>query len=141
MKELSLWLIELEQEDSFETWQISAGCSEDFTNDVGQWAEFVKAAFDIRQSKVPRDPVHSSYLWHDEQASQLRFATSPCDQHNLPFGCTVRLVARPEPIISSWLAGPEFIRVDDLIEVPSGQEIEDPPEYVLPVWVCQHPGP
>ena len=131
------WLNELRSESNPETWFITKNCTSDFSNDENEWVDFVTKAFKIRGEKIQNADDRTSYLWHDKQACQLRFATSPCTPDNLPFQCKIRFVDDPKSIIRQWLSQPSFISWDELIDA-SDEEDNEVAEYNLAVWAVQH---
>lgn len=138
MKEkFSAWLDELVEESKPEVWCISKGAFGKDEPSIAEWVEFVNQAFEARASMIPKGATWTSYLWHDEQASQLRFASSPCDPDNLPFSATVELLDGPEMIVASWLRDDDHIPWSDLEDVDF-----EPPESVesssVRVWALRH---
>lgn len=136
-KTFSAWLDELAGESEPEMWCISKGAVGEEEPSVAEWVEFVKQAFAVRDGMTPQGEVWTSYLWHDAQASQLRFASSPCDPGNLPFGAVVELIDGPEVIIASWLNSDDHIPWDDLEEVEV--RLPDPADdSTVRVWAWPH---
>lgn len=67
---------------------------------------FVEAAVDVRRAQAERIGMKPAtfYLWHDEQAGQLRFSVARCLPDSLPFGCTVVPTEVANDIIGNYLA-------------------------------------
>jgi hypothetical protein len=77
------------------------------------------------------------YVWHDEQAGQLRCSTTSLPRDRLPFGAQVDPDAPLEEIVQAHLddASPGVIPWEELDEVPFSDPDEPPAEpYVVPVW-------
>lgn len=136
-KKFSAWLDELVDESEPEVWCISRGAFGKEEPSVAEWVEFVKQAFAVREGMTPEGELWTSYLWHDEQASQLRFASSPCDPDNLPFGAVVELIDGPEMIIASWLRNDDHIPWEDLEEMKF-ESPESADDFSVRVWAWPH---
>ena len=132
------WYDELKSEDISEPWCISHEATPDFTYDPDEWVTFLNAAFKIRQERTPDDAVYTTYAWFDEQASQLRFATTQCEIDSLPFGCEVELIDSPIPVISAWLTSPDHIPMEELHEVDDDDDSETAEVHPLQVWAIRH---
>jgi len=130
------WLAELEGEESPELWCFSHGGAD--RGSFEEWVGFLRRAVRARAKLAHPDGVLTSYAWHDEQASQLRFATARCDREHLPFGCTVVLVDDPSEVVAAWLRDPGYIPWSDLKEVGPEDEAVEPEPYVLRVWAQEH---
>lgn len=96
----------------------------------------------ILSSNQPKGVVF--YLWFDEQTAQLRFNfLSDCDR-DLPFGCTLHYVDKPETILMSFLDSHyhEAIAWSELAFEPldenESDDWDEPEEpYILPIYkIC-----
>jgi hypothetical protein len=103
---------------------------------------YVRRARDIRRDQLVEadgSPV-SFYLWSDDLAGELRFSVCRRTPDNLPFGCTVDLVADPEVIVRAYLESPyrDGIPWSELTPVDDGEELDadddEDEEYRLDVW-------
>lgn len=124
------------------TWSLSADAEERRTLSVEQ----VVAAFE-RTAEMLRQRVHSLetpgtatfYVWHDEQAGQLRCSTTSQPPHALPFGGAHALTEELGPIITCYLTDrePGLVEWTDLAPVgidgqSSGDAMSEPRPF--PVW-------
>ncbi|MGW2373174.1 hypothetical protein [Kitasatospora sp. NPDC001683] len=80
------------------------------------------------------------YVWHDEQAGQLRCSTASVGPDELPFGGAYRPVEDLRPIVAGFLADaePGVVRLSDVsLEEPAWEEPawEEPVLPPFPVWV------
>ncbi|MFD5430562.1 hypothetical protein ACFWJ4_00070 [Kitasatospora sp. NPDC127067] len=102
----------------------------------------VVAAFE-RTAALLRDRVRALghdgpatfYVWHDDQAGQLRCSTGSVGPDDLPFGGAYEPVADLGPIVADYLADaePGVTRITDEDEDEAeGEEAAIPP---FPVWV------
>ena len=133
------WLDEIEAESDPEVWAISPDQTKISPRRIADLVAFVSSAFEIRGRRCRTGEVLTSYLWHDIQAGQLRFATDTCSPDKLPFDAKVRLVEEPEIIIAAWLRDDGFIKWGDLEESDFESPEPDVP-YELNVWAVQHEG-
>ncbi|MFD8482121.1 hypothetical protein [Kitasatospora sp. NPDC059673] len=80
--------------------------------------------------------VATFYVWHDEQAGQLRCSTGSVPAEQLPFGAAYLPVDDLGPVVEGYLRDEELIAVPwaNAEDVPDGSapEPEFPP---FPVWV------
>ena len=104
---------------------------------------FIDAAVDVRRAQAESIGMKPAtfYLWHDEQAEQLRFSVARCFPESLPFRCAVAPAGAANDIIGSYLASS---RVDGLIPWSDLEPIDaDEPEankaqpYRLRVWALR----
>ncbi|MCX4545783.1 hypothetical protein [Streptomyces sp. NBC_01565] len=83
--------------------------------------------------------VATFYVWHDEQAGQLRCSTGSVPPDGLPFGGTYLACDDLGPIVEGFLTDsePGFIAWADLDDVQSISEGTDtePENVPIPVWV------
>ena len=129
------WLGELQTESEYEEWCISD--PEAVSNSPQDWCVFLTTAFEIRSARWGTDLT--SYAWHDEMASQLRFNTGPYSPETLPFGRSVRLVDSPLEIIQSWMGTSSHIPWEDLeIEEEELSSSEVLTRDQLTVWAVEH---
>lgn len=104
---------------------------------------FIEAAVDVRRAQAESIGMKPAtiYLWHDEQAGQLRFSVARCLPDSLPFRCAVAPADAANEIIGSYLTSS---RVDGLIQwselepigVDEAETNEDQP-YHLRVWALR----
>ena len=104
---------------------------------------FIAAAVDVRRAQVESVGMKPAtfYLWHDEQAGQLRFSVARCLPDSLPFQCALAPVDVANEIVGDYLTSG---RLDGLIPwselAPIGvNELEtdhDQP-YRLRVWALR----
>jgi hypothetical protein len=93
----------------------------------------IEACADVLQDRVPTRAVF--YVWHDEQAGQLRCSTTSLPADRLPFGA--RVVEKPlAKIVEEFLAAPGFVPWDDLMIVDKESD-EPQPELAIGVWSRQ----
>jgi hypothetical protein len=66
---------------------------------------FVEAAVDLRKRQVESMGAKPAtfYLWHDEQAGQLRFSVARCLPDSLPFRCPVTRADAANEVIRDFL--------------------------------------
>ncbi|WP_328620494.1 hypothetical protein [Streptomyces sp. NBC_00354] len=78
------------------------------------------------------------YVWHDEQAGQLRCSTASLPAHALPFGGAYAVTDALTPIVEAYLSDttPGFVPWTELQEPesPESDETPDPLEPPLLVW-------
>ncbi|MGW6979100.1 hypothetical protein ACWGE1_06570 [Streptomyces sp. NPDC054932] len=83
--------------------------------------------------------VATFYVWHDEQAGQLRCSTGSVPPEALPFGGNYAACDELGPIVEGFLSdsGPGLIAWADLDDVQSGAEEPgiEPEDTPFPVWV------
>ncbi|MCH7345476.1 hypothetical protein LZ017_19030 [Pelomonas sp. CA6] len=75
---------------------------------------FIETAVDVRRAQaksIGRKPA-TFYLWHDEQAGQLRFSVARCLPDALPFRCAVKPAKAASEVVDNYLASSN---VDGLI--------------------------
>jgi hypothetical protein len=113
---------------------------------MGLTAEEVVSAFE-EMAELLRDQVvaqsHAGpatfYVWHDEQAGQLRCSTRSCHQDALPFSGTYRTTRDLRAIVVEFLAdrAPGAIAWGQMEPIPfPGEGALDPESAGFPVWVC-----
>jgi len=119
-------------------WSLSF--SADKPPNAADLTRFVEAAVDVRRAQAERIGMKPAtfYLWHDKQASQLRFSVARCLPGSLPFGCAVVPAETASEIIGNYLASNS---VDGLIPwselEPGGSgdpETDKAQRYGLRVW-------
>ncbi|MEU4239945.1 hypothetical protein [Actinoplanes sp. NPDC026619] len=110
---------------------------------ISMTADEVVAAFE-ETAELLRDQVVAMkfagpatfYVWHDEQAGQLRCSTRSCGQGELPFGSPYRTTSDLHSIVTEFLVdrAPGAIAWGQLEPVPfqPSPDAED-----CPVWVCE----
>ncbi|MFD7729605.1 hypothetical protein ACFV6F_04340 [Kitasatospora phosalacinea] len=79
-----------------------------------------------RIADMPYDGPATFYVWHDEQAGQLRCSTGSVGPDRLPFGSPYRPTEGLEPIVEGYLADryPGVVRWEEL-KVVDGTEVDD----------------
>ncbi|MGW4893334.1 hypothetical protein ACWEQL_13885 [Kitasatospora sp. NPDC004240] len=102
----------------------------------------VVAAFE-RTAAALRTRVHAMahpgpvtfYVWHDDQAGQLRCSTGSVPPDDLPFGGHYIPTADLAPLITEFLADttPGVIPIEDHDDPTDTPDEEQPPTF--PVWV------
>ncbi len=101
---------------------------------------FIDAAVNVRRSQADNIGVKPAtfYLWHDEQAGQLRFSVARCLPDSLPFGCAVAPADAADEIIGNYLASSSvggLIPWSELGEVGFDEhETNKAQPYRLRVW-------
>ncbi|MBP0448954.1 hypothetical protein J5Y04_05270 [Kitasatospora sp. RG8] len=126
------------QETEINTWWLSTGDEDRRSLSVPE----VVAAFE-RTADALRARIHASgyagpatfYVWHDEQAGQLRLSTGSVPRTRLPFGGAHVPTDDLGPVVAAFLADdlPGIVLMDDLEPCdPDAPEPELPP---FPVWV------
>jgi hypothetical protein len=80
----------------------------------------------------------TAYVWHDEQAGQLRFSVARCTPQNLPFSTEIQHVSRVEDIVEQFLRSPylDGVPSSELQEV-AFDEIGVETVRKLAVWTKQ----
>lgn len=112
------------------TWSLSTSVDE---RSVLPAAEVVRAfeecAAIVRERLRDHDGPVTFYVWHDEQAGQLRCSTSSRPRDRLPFGARVDPEVPLRAIVEEFLADPSPGRI------PWDQPAEpDAREHVVRVW-------
>lgn len=83
------------------------------------------------------------YLWHDDQALQLRFSMVSRGHGALPFGRALAALPDPTPIIFDFLKGyHDYIPFEDMEIIegsPSLDDVKEPELPPLPLWVISLP--
>ncbi|WP_326578707.1 hypothetical protein OIE69_35370 [Actinacidiphila glaucinigra] len=122
------------------TWWWSAAEGETTSLSVAEVvAAFERTAAVIRERIRERAfaGVATFYVWHDEQAGQLRCSTGSVSPDALPFGGAYVASDRLGPIVERFLADGEPGRLawSDLDDVRSRSERTEPEVTPLAVWV------
>jgi hypothetical protein len=131
-----------EAEHRENTWHISASVEDRRSVSVGE----VVGAFEACAARL-RERIralgHSGtatfYVWHDEQAGQLRCSTTSLARDRLTFGAQVDPDAPLDDIVRAFLddASPGVIAWEDLEEVPLSDVDESSGELpVVRVWTA-----
>jgi hypothetical protein len=113
---------------------------------MGLTADEVVSAFE-ETAEVLRGQVsaHSHdgpatfYVWHDEQAGQLRCSARSSHPGALPFTVAYRPTSDLRPIVAEFLEdrAPGAIAWGQLEPVPfPGADSDEPASAEIPVWVC-----
>jgi hypothetical protein len=133
----------LAAESRTNTWWLNATAEERATLSVAEVAAAFERTADALRHRIRVLRFHGTtatfYVWHDEQAGQLRCSTSSQPTGSLPFGGTYAPTGTLEPIITSFLedGDPGSVPWTDLTEPESagqsGVETDSrPPPF--PVW-------
>ncbi len=133
------WLTELSAENEFEIWSFSSDSLENIS--LESWIQFFEKAVSIRAQKVPVNTVYSSYIWFDEQALNLKLATTPYTKNSLPFGCSIELVESLSIILQTWLNAETYIPWEELEETNfEDNKMDSLPTESKPlkVWAVEH---
>lgn len=111
---------------------------------MGLSAEEVVAAFE-ETAELLRDQVAAAghagaatfYVWHDQQAGQLRCSTRSCGPDELPFGEPYRVTKDLQAIVVEFLQdhAPGAIAWGEMEPVPVPDEPR-PAADEFPVWAC-----
>ncbi|MFD7996044.1 hypothetical protein [Streptomyces mexicanus] len=124
------------------TWSLSAADADRSSLSVAEVvAAFERTAAAIRERirDLGFSGVATFYVWHDEQAGQLRCSTGSVPADALPFGGSHVASGDLGPIVEGFLAGsePGFIARSDLDDGHSlSEQTETEPEIVpFSVWV------
>lgn len=124
------------------TWWLSAAEGDRESLSVSEVvAAFERTAATIRRRvrELGFPGVATFYVWHDEQAGQLRCSTGSVPPDALPFGGDYVACADLRPVVEGFLADtePGFIGWADLDGVrPPAEETDTEPEHPpFPVWV------
>lgn len=113
---------------------------------MGLTAEEVVSAFE-EMAEMLRDQVAGQrhdgpatfYVWHDEQAGQLRCSARSSHQDALPFTVAYRPTSDLRAIVVEFLEdrAPGAIAWGQLEPVPfRGDDSDGPESAAIPVWVC-----
>lgn len=109
---------------------------------MGMSADEVVTAFeetaDLLRDQVaamPHDGPATFYVWHDQEAGQLRCSTGSCGQDHLPFPTPYRPTSDLHAIVTEFLEdrAPGAIAWGQLDPFPAGA---GPATEEFPVWVC-----
>ncbi|MFE5199894.1 hypothetical protein ACFQ93_40385 [Streptomyces sp. NPDC056601] len=124
------------------TWSLSAADEDRSSLSVAEVvAAFERTAAAIRERirDLGFSGVATFYVWHDEQAGQLRCSTGSVLPDALPFGGTYVASGDLGPIVEGFLAAsePGFVARSDLDDVQSlSEQTETEPEIIpFGVWV------
>jgi hypothetical protein len=111
---------------------------------MGLSAEEVVSAFE-ETAELLRDQVAALkhlgpvtfYVWHHQEAGQLRCSTGSCHQNALPFGGAYHATSDLQSIVAEFLEdrAPGAIAWGQLDPVPFPNSPE-PARAEIPVWVC-----
>ncbi|MET7425519.1 hypothetical protein [Dactylosporangium sp. NPDC005555] len=117
---------------------LSAGAEELSTLSVGQVvAAFQRTARTLQQRLGAAGPARTAtfYVWHDDQAGQLRCSVSSRSRDNLPFGGRYRRTDELGAIVAGFLsdATPGLVAWEDLgpADAVDAPDSSCPP---FPVW-------
>jgi hypothetical protein len=120
------------------TWSIGASDEELQDTPASEVVEAVRAVLAARRRMAVDasvDQPTTFYVWHDEQAGQLRMSTASYAPTQLPFGADLRLAAL-DVVVYDWVhAGSGLVRWSELDVVDAG--VPEPPEFVLPVFAAR----
>jgi len=129
-------------ESQTNTWWLDADAEERATLSVDDVAAAFEGTAELLRHRIRALRFHGTatfYVWHDEQARQLRCSVSSQRPESLPFGGTYVLTETLEPIITSFLddSDPGSVPWTDLTQIESdGQDRAEadsmPPPF--PVW-------
>jgi hypothetical protein len=91
----------------------------------------------LQNSSLKNGLIH--YLWHDEQAGQLRFNFISVAHQKLPFGCAIFLVESEEEIVadflsSNYLQGISWEEFTDASAMPVVAEVATEEAFTLKVY-------
>jgi len=98
------------------TWLISMSDVDRQQTTVTELLDFIEKVISNRQLQLVKSPVKHGmkfYLWHDKQASQLRFCLVSDFHTSLPFDTTIEESALT-PILSDFLKSKDGIHWDTL---------------------------
>ncbi|MFJ8015194.1 hypothetical protein [Streptomyces sp. NPDC096339] len=125
------------------TWRLSAAEGDRESLSVSEVvAAFERTAVAIRGRvrELGFPGVATFYVWHDEQAGQLRCSTASLAPDALPFGGNYLACDDLRPVVAGFLADsePGFVAWADLDDSGSNSEQADiePESAAFPVWVC-----
>ncbi|MFI5809251.1 hypothetical protein [Streptomyces sp. NPDC051561] len=130
-------------ESQTNTWHLGADAKERATLSVEEVAAAFESTARVLRDRIRALGLHGTatfYVWHDEQAGQLRCSTSSQPPESLPFGGTYVLTGTLEPIITSFLDDRDPGSVPWTDRTPSESDGKDraaadsPP---FPVWTCR----
>ncbi|OKJ15700.1 hypothetical protein [Kitasatospora sp. CB01950] len=124
------------------TWRLSTDDAERRALSVRE----VAAAFEETADRIRRrirergfSGVATFYVWHDEQAGQLRCSTGSVPADRLPFGAAYLPVDDLGPIVEGYLRDeePGLVPWAGLVTVTDRSVLDEPePEFPpFPVWV------
>ncbi|MFJ2239241.1 hypothetical protein [Streptomyces sp. NPDC087859] len=124
------------------TWLLGAADEDRRSLSVGEVVaafERTAAAMRERVGAMGFSGVATFYVWHDEQAGQLRCSTGSVAPDALPFGGTYVACGDLGPVVEGFLADsePGFVAWSDLDDVQSLAEQTDTEPEIKPfsVWV------
>ncbi|MCZ4124681.1 hypothetical protein O3X23_35765 [Streptomyces sp. H39-S7] len=129
-------------ESQSNTWHLGADAEERAALSVEQVAaafEGAAAALRDRIQALGFQGTATFYVWHDEQAGQLRCSTSSQHPESLPFGGTYALTETLDPVIAGFLNddAPGLMPWTCLSNVEPGDPSLSEDEYTpppFPVW-------
>jgi len=136
---------DLTQEIRTNTWLISMISEERANTSSEVLLAFFQAVIDNRIEQVRHSEANHGmwfYVWHDQQASQLRFSLISDFHAKLPFDANITST-NLETIIEEYLNFPDHFPSSALDihdydpEKQRAEEADTPPPFVLPVFSVQ----
>ncbi|MFG2631720.1 hypothetical protein [Streptomyces sp. NPDC048473] len=127
-------------ESQTNTWQLGADAEERATLSVEEVAAAFESTARALRDRIRALGLHGTatfYVWHDEQAGQLRCSTSSQPPESLPFGGNYVLAETLAPIITSFLddSDPGSVPWTELASFESdGQDRAEAVPPPFPVW-------
>lgn len=131
---------DLEEEIYQNTVYLGASDEDRATLTVDDFERYFNAVIENRRTQLTASPINHGmlfYLWHDDQAGQLRFSLVSDLHEKLPFGAKLNIIHTPRTIIEDFLSGSSIIGWNELVYTGEPVEEEPQPEFILDIYVVK----
>ncbi|MGW6934412.1 hypothetical protein ACWGE0_30440 [Lentzea sp. NPDC054927] len=122
---------DMSEEAAENTWSLGVGVDDSLVA-ADVVAAFEKTARLLGERVAATGKTATFYVWHDQQAGQLRCSTTSLPLDGLPFGAKVDPAVPLTSIVEGFLTDPGGSGAWDELH-----EVDEMPEFVLPVWAVK----